>query len=700
MRLRTKLLIWIQLILLLQILFTGGFTLTTFLRTARSSTRGDLARGWNRGRAYIESLKHSLYTDIFQLMFFLRDRAEAASAEELTGWLRYFISLTHADRILLLDDHGIVLVDEWARIERNTSLPPRFIDSRAFRFPRNAFVTGTDHTGETRLFLVTGTTLGGPGGERRHLYLITNIDKARAEEISGEAGTGIAFFVGQRFIASDTASFPLEAEGPAPYKTIDIGNHPYEIYCQPLSHDIAQNVRLVSLKSLLPERLSIRPVIISYLTAFLLTFAASLFLAAGMTSLTVSPFSRLNQWLHAYMDSGTVGNLDIHSRDEVGFLAGAFHGMISNLIEEKRIIGEQLDQISLLNAYNQTIMDNITAAIIVADADGAIEFCNGYFLDVTGTSFESLNGAPLPDLLGRLFRLRTAGNADADILLDRQEILEGLTLERPGREPVRFTAKIRPISLSGSRRGSLIVLEDITAAERFWQKMMIADRVTSLGILSAGMAHEINNPLGSILSHVSYLKAVERESEKLDSLSWIESETSRIAAIVSRIRAYSAPHGALEPRADVNELVRQTLEVLKFTLENQGLRTTLDLEQGLPAAACAPDELKQVILNILLNACQASSRGGAIRLATSSGPEARVRLTVEDGGIGIEAADLPSIFNPFFTTKGAKDGSGLGLSICYAIVTRAGGSIRVDSSPGKGTTVEVSLNVHEYPHRG
>ena len=102
----------------------------------------------------------------------------------------------------------------------------------------------------------------------------------------------------------------------------------------------------MAFRSLLAQRLYVRSVLLSYLTAFLVTLAASLFLAAGFTSLTVSPFTRLSQWLHRYMDSGEVGKLDIRSRDEIGFLAGAFHGMVSTLIEEKRMIGDQLEQIS------------------------------------------------------------------------------------------------------------------------------------------------------------------------------------------------------------------------------------------------------------------------------------------------------------------------------------------------------------------
>ena len=110
--------------------------------------------------------------------------------------------------------------------------------------------------------------------------------------------------------------------------------------------------------------------------------------------------------------------------------------------------------------------------------------------------------------------------------------------------------------------------------------MTIADKVTSLGILSAGMAHEINNPLGTILSHVNYLKAVEKEGDKRDSLDWIESETNRIADIIKRIRVYSAPGARRDTHADLNRVAEETVEVLRFTLEKKKLSLAMSLAEG------------------------------------------------------------------------------------------------------------------------
>ncbi|HTO21791.1 MAG TPA: histidine kinase dimerization/phospho-acceptor domain-containing protein, partial [Spirochaetia bacterium] len=598
MRLRTKLLTGILITLLLQIAVTGTFTLTSFLSGTRQSMEKDLRRDWDRARANVEELKHRLYTDIYQLRFALQSRPSADSGPSLQELVKYFISLTDADRIVLVDDPGTVVADVRAGIgQAADEFPLARLKASDFRFPRNQFMASPDQNGVVRLFLVTGATVGARAGALRHLYLVTDVEKSLAEANWESAGTEIAFFVGKTPIGSASALLPFETEGPLRGRAMRLGDHPSSVYSRLLSADLPDKLYLVTTRSLLAERLYIRSVLLTYLTAFLVTLAASLFLAAGITAPVISPFSRLSQWLHRYMDTGEVGHLAIHSRDEIGFLAGAFHEMVSTLIREKGIIADQLEQISLLHAYNERIMNGIPAAVVVIDAAGAIEFCNSYFAELLCTDFPSLRGQPFRGVLERCMTMRGGRLDGASLSLEGESVIEGLELARTGAPPLHFTAKISTIELSGSRRGSLIVLEDITAAERFWAGMTIADKVTSLGILSAGMAHEINNPLGSILSHVNYLKAVERERDKLDSLRWIESETQRIAALITRIRAYSAPSGSREARADLNEVAEETAGVVRFTLSRRHVSLVLDLGAGLPAVVCPPDELKQVVLN-------------------------------------------------------------------------------------------------------
>ncbi len=702
MRLRTKLLAGILVTLLLQIAMTGTFTLTYFLVKTRSSLQADLQADWDHARAYVEELKHRLYTELYQLGFFLQqDQAAGASPESLRDMLRYFISLTNADRIVLIDDPGMLVADEKAGVAgAGDELPIAFLRPADFRFPRSLFIAVKDPGRTVHLYLVTGSTLTRRDGGTRHLYLVTDMDAGVVDAIREKTGTEVAFFAGNTPVVSAATWEPLQTDAPLRSQTLRLGDTVYSVYSRPISADLPDKVFLVAIRSLLAERLYVRSVLLSYITAFLVTLVASVFVAAGITGLVISPFSRLSQWLHRYMDTGTVGALDIRSRDEVGFLAGAFHGMVSTLIQEKQVIGDQLDQISLLHAYNERIMNSIPAGIVVADPQGAIEFCNSYFANLTGCTVSALTGQRLRTVMEQRFTLRGGDSAGEAFALERDAVVEGVKIAGPDGRPLHFTVKISGIALSGSRRGFLVVLEDVTASERFWAGMTIADKVTSLGILSAGVAHEINNPLGSILSHVEYLKAVEKEQDKRESLSWIESETNRIAALVRRIRAYSAPGERGDTHADLNQTARETVEVLRFTLEKKRLALNLELQDGITPVVCPSDELKQVVLNILLNASEACADGGAIRVRTVGDQDGTATLSISDNGAGIAPGDMKNIFDPFFTTKQARQGNGLGLSICYTIVKRAGGDIRVSSTPGKGTDVEVMLRVHERAHRG
>jgi signal transduction histidine kinase len=143
--------------------------------------------------------------------------------------------------------------------------------------------------------------------------------------------------------------------------------------------------------------------------------------------------------------------------------------------------------------------------------------------------------------------------------------------------------------------------------------------------------------------------------------------------------------------ADLNRVAQETVDILRFTLEKKRLSLAVSLGEIPAAVVCPSDELKQVVLNIMLNACEACPEQGAIRLRTAPDPSGGAILSIADNGVGIDPADMKNVFDPFFTTKLATQGNGLGLSICYAIVKRTGGDIRISSAPGRGTEVEVML---------
>ena len=307
-----------------------------------------------------------------------------------------------------------------------------------------------DPGGAVHLFLVTGTTIPLPEGGGRHLYLVTGVDADLASVIREKTGTDVAFFVGTTPVLASSSWGTMAAQPSNGSRTIRLGKDPSAIYSQPLSADLPEKLYLVTIRSLLAQGLYVRSVLLSYLTAFLITLAASLFLAAGLTSAAVSPYDRLSRWLHRYMETGEVGPLAIRTRDEVGFLAEAFHEMVSTLIQEKRTISVQLEQISVLHANNEGIMNSIRAGIIVADDAGAVEFCNNYFLDLVGCGFATLRGRPVREVLDQSFVASAPPPPGGPEGLEERR--EGLRRDRPAGN--RSTSRSRSLPCR-SRAGAL-----------------------------------------------------------------------------------------------------------------------------------------------------------------------------------------------------------------------------------------------------
>ncbi|UCD63479.1 MAG: hypothetical protein JSW34_12135 [Candidatus Zixiibacteriota bacterium] len=246
-------------------------------------------------------------------------------------------------------------------------------------------------------------------------------------------------------------------------------------------------------------------------------------------------------------------------------------------------------------------------------------------------------------------------------------------------------------------------------------QLIQSEKMASLGQLVAGVAHEINNPIGAISSMNNTLtKAVDRLKEQLtasasvgesdtagdtskmlaaidDANKVISSGTERVTDIVSRLRSFARLDEAELKRVDIHECLEDTLALIRHELKHN--ITVLREYADLPEISCFPKRLNQVLLNILINARQAIEGKGEIRISTGGVGEGQVFVAIEDTGPGIPPANLDKIFDPGFTTKGAGIGTGLGLSICYQIIKDHRGDIRVESELGRGTKFTVILPV-------
>ena len=253
-------------------------------------------------------------------------------------------------------------------------------------------------------------------------------------------------------------------------------------------------------------------------------------------------------------------------------------------------------------------------------------------------------------------------------------------------------------------------LKDVTGQKRMEQQLIRSDRLASLGTLVAGIAHEINNPLGIIAGYAEALldravdpglQAVGEFEDFPEYLRTIHHEIFRCKSILQSLLEFARPSGGTFREIDVNELIKEVLLLLKHRTARLQHRIDLRLNRELPKISADAGSLRQVLMNLLLNAIYFTPEGGSITITTEAADTPvrpglaesvrRVRLTVRDTGTGIAPEVAGKIFDPFFTTKPVGEGTGLGLTISHRIVEEHGGSIDMESAPGQGTAFVITL---------
>ena len=225
-----------------------------------------------------------------------------------------------------------------------------------------------------------------------------------------------------------------------------------------------------------------------------------------------------------------------------------------------------------------------------------------------------------------------------------------------------------------------------------FEQLRRSDRLASLGQLSAGIAHEIRNPLGSIKGSIEILQSeIPPAHPKHEFVRIIQEETARLNAIVAGFLQFARPpQPAMEP-AVLNDLILSTLVLIQREAERSGVEIRRHLDPGLPEVQVDRDQIRQVLLNITLNGVQAMSDGGVLEIKSGIDQGTKVWVDVSDTGPGIKDEDLERVFDPFFTTK--PQGTGLGLAISFQLATNNGGTILVRKNPDRGVTFRIELPV-------
>jgi two-component system NtrC family sensor kinase len=241
---------------------------------------------------------------------------------------------------------------------------------------------------------------------------------------------------------------------------------------------------------------------------------------------------------------------------------------------------------------------------------------------------------------------------------------------------------------------------EITGRKKMEQQLRQAEKLSALGQLVAGVAHELNNPLAVVMGYAQLLvrnRALEEKSRQ--DLAKILHESERAAKIVRNLLTFARPREPHMAMIDVNRLVAEALDTLEIQIQAANVRVLRQLAEALPPTMADPSQIEQVLANLVTNAIQALENHPDQRVieVTTAMRDARIRIAVTDNGPGIPFQLLDRIFDPFFTTKGPGKGTGLGLSICYSIMEEHRGKIWVESQLGKGSRFILELPVTTTP---
>ena len=378
----------------------------------------------------------------------------------------------------------------------------------------------------------------------------------------------------------------------------------------------------------------------------------------------------------------------------VAFLSGYLSEKLKRTGEELEEKSEDLIQ---LKTFHESVVTNMGSGLMTADLNGRIvsfnlaaEVITGYkFYDVRGRYHSEFFNIPL--LKG-----------DFNSLTDNPVRMEDIFIRKDGIN-IHIGMNISPLKDDKNNvRGIICVFQDLTTIKEMKEKVIKNEKLAAIGRISAGIAHEIRNPLASISGSIQVLKdELSLHDPNIKLMDIILRETERLNSIITQFLIYASPYKKNLQTCNIKELITETITLLKNSKEypsNLNIDTSFK-NNGITINADSK-QIKQVIWNLCLNSIQAMNKGGRMTISVNppypplvkGGEGGLVDIIIKDTGAGISETDLQKIFDPFFTTK--EEGTGLGLSTVQKIIEGHNGSINIESKEGYGTAVKITLPTH------
>ena len=461
-------------------------------------------------------------------------------------------------------------------------------------------------------------------------------------------------------------------------------NYPFSVHGEPFGE-----VRVVMATTLLLDDL--KPRLRTLLTIVILALGISTFLAAAVSGATLAPLRDIA----AQLDRISAGQYDTPQRKATvftgfaGFVSGSDElGQVSQKITQ---VGQQLRGVHEIFSTLRENMNSVMAGL----EDGLLLFTRDARAVMVSPAAEKFLGAPAGHFLGRRVTeifppghpLCEALHLEGDVLSEVASETELQTADGPRRVGV----SVQAVQEGGQDMGALVTLRDLDSLESINTQLQVSERLAALGRITAGVAHEVKNPLNSMRLWLENLKEslpAERDGAAQQAVHVLDMEIDRLDAVVKRFLDFSRPMDIRLEATQLATLLKEVLEVARPQLQKANVQVAQLLPIDVPEVYVDRALLKQAVLNLMLNAVEAMPGGGQLRLILSRRGEV-AEIAVGDTGKGITTENKQKIFQLFYTTR--PGGSGIGLATTFRIVQLHNGSITFSSEVGRGTTFRIEL---------
>ncbi len=397
-----------------------------------------------------------------------------------------------------------------------------------------------------------------------------------------------------------------------------------------------------------------------------------------------------------YLGLGKTRDGDYLSSEDIDLLQ-TIAGYVSIALENARLY-ESLEMrardYQALRDFSQNIIESINAGVLACDLEGKVEAWNSALERLYGLSRSEALGKTLDAIFPPELR------AELSRVSDPHHTLSLYKFRLRNAENRGLIVSLSVVPLIGKENqviGRLLIFTDLTERVNLEDQLMQAEKLSSIGLLAAGVAHEVNTPLAVITSNAQMLmRQMDPDDPRTRTLDKIIKQAFRASEIANNLLKFSRVGGSECSDLDVNRVITESLSLVEPMLKSARITVKPQLQTSLPAVYGNSGKLQQVFMNLIMNARDAMPRGGELTISTDA-ENSTVHVDVSDNGVGIPADHLNKIFDPFFTTKATSRGTGLGLAVTYGIIQEHSGSIQVDSVVGRGTTFRLEFPAVRKP---